>query len=211
MESLTPEELSALYRCLIEGGCPVQQQHGYKITPTGLVVEQVPEMFVNTIFDLADGGTGYLLELLIRNELDRSTYIHGFQIETPWGRARIALLPDSSKSVPRYYDYTFPGGTLGFDRSLVINSIFSGHGRLNPGDEIEGLLLGVDEEPLPDEYPDNGRVVVKLSIFDERGNRFTSKFRLCVDRSALRARERKKEILASLQPKGARKELIIGT
>ena len=56
----TPEELSALYRRLIEGGFAVQQQHSYKITPARLVVEQFPHMFVNTIFDLDNGGTGYL-------------------------------------------------------------------------------------------------------------------------------------------------------
>ena len=209
MKKLATEEWTSLAHHLMECGCPVQLEAGYKVAPVGLAIIQIPSLGVNSVFDLETGGAGYMMDAHIGNELDRPIWIHGFQIKTPWGGAGFSLLSDPTQSVPKQEIYSFPNSTLGFERSVVLNSFLSGNGRLNPGDEIEGLLLGVDEDPLPDEYPDNGRIVVKLSIFDERGNRFSSGFRLCVERSAIYDRKRMKEIPASERVERARERLIV--
>ena len=68
--------------------------------------------------------------------------------------------------------------------------------KLKPRDDPEGLIMAIDTQPIPDDVSDRERIDVKLTVFDGAGNGFSSDFRLCVDRSAIRARQRKEEMLA---------------
>ena len=188
---MTPEQWEGLLRRLNDGGCPVQRDHGYKIRPVGLAIEKIPGISCSSIFDLECGGTGYMLELLLRNELDRAIYIHGFQIQTPWGYPKLSLVPRPRKSSKRYPYYSFPQPGPVYDGDYVLNPFFSGRrSGLNPAEEIEGLLLAVDRESIPDEYPNLARIVVTLRVFDTRRNTFSAQFRLPADRRGRRVRER---------------------
>ena len=81
----TPEQWAGLVRRLNDGGCPVLPDHGYKVSPVGLVIEKIPCMSFSSIFDLQQGGTGFAIELTLRNEAPRPINIVGYQIRTPWG------------------------------------------------------------------------------------------------------------------------------
>lgn len=83
----------------------------------------------------------------------------------------------------------------------MLNDFLSGQRTLKPGGEIEGLLLAVDEKPIPNDYPDQAVTRVELSIFDERRNKYTLECRLLVDRSAARYREKRLRKIADSSKK----------
>jgi hypothetical protein len=83
MKKLTAEEWSSLALHLMECGCPVQLEAGYKVTPVGLAIFQIPSLGVSSVFDLDAGGTGYMMDAHISNELGRPIWIHGVQLKTP--------------------------------------------------------------------------------------------------------------------------------
>lgn len=204
MAKMTEQEFAALTQHLIELGCPLERSAGYRDTP-GLKLEQVPSLGTNQVFDLDDGRAGFVMDVRIWSELNLPVRIRQVRIDTPWGLREIELLPDPAIRVSTYQYYDFPKSTLSFHREVVVNDFVSGRTTLKPGEQVQGLLLAVDDKPIPDEFPEQGRTEVNLVIFDERGNTFSSKFKLCVDRSASVVRERKIRAAAARQPKLASK------
>lgn len=205
MAKMTEQEFAALTQHLIELGCPLEPSAGYRDTPGGLKLEQVPSLGTNQVFDLDDGRAGFVMDVRIWSELNLPVRIRQVRIDTPWGLREIELLPDPAIRVSTYQYYDFPKSTLSFHREVVVNDFVSGRTTLKPGEQVQGLLLAVDDKPIPDEFPEQGRTEVNLVIFDERGNTFSSKFKLCVDRSASVFRERKIRAAAAQQPKLASK------
>ena len=205
MNRLQPEEKSRLALYLSQNGCPVQ----LKSCPPGLIVEQVPTVGMNMAFDLKSGETGYLLDALITSRQGRSARIKEIQIKTPWGGSGISLLPGDPRCRAHGGFYLFPGTGLGFPGSEVLNRLLSGRRRLSADEEVEGLIMAIDAQSIPDDIPDNGRIVVELSIFEGRGDRFSSQFRLCVDRSAIHARQRAKQIRQCFQSPRRRKRALV--
>jgi hypothetical protein len=186
----TPEQWDGLVRRLNDAGCPVRSDHSYKIAPIGLVIEKIPGMSFNSIFELAQGGTGYALELVIRNEANRAIDIQGFQIRTPWGIPRVSLLPAPAKSSPKYPRYSFPEPGPYYDGDWILNRIFARRkSRLNPGEEHEGVLVVSSEEIIPVEIPHLARIIATLTIFDSRGNEFSAQFKFPVIRNQFVARK----------------------
>jgi hypothetical protein len=55
--------------------------------------------------------------------------------------------------------------------------------RLNPGVELEGVVVASSEEMIPVDVPHMARIVATLVMFDSRGNAFSAQFRLPVIRS----------------------------
>ena len=196
----TPEQFDSLMRRLNEGGCPVLADHSYKINPVGLLIEKIPGMSFNTIFDLKQGGTGYAIELTLRNETIRSIDIVGWQIRTPWGVPTLSLLPAPKKSSNRYPLYCFPEPGPYFEGDFCINRYFARRkSRLQPGEKIEGVLVASCEDPIPLEIPHLARIIVTLKVFDSRQNAFCAQFRVPVNRRELIAREKRN---ASVAPPG---------
>jgi hypothetical protein len=191
MPKLTPEQWDGFCRRLNQGGCPVLNDHTYKIPPVGLAIEIIPGMSQNEIFDLADGGTGCAIELVLRNDANRPIDIRGFQLKTSWGIPNVSLVPKTSSSI--YPAYSFPGSSRYYDEDFVINHVFARQKtRLNPSQEVEGVIVLSSKEPMPAELQNHDRILVALCVFDTRGNAFSEEFRLLVNRSELIARERRK-------------------
>src|SRR5271157_2563118 len=183
MQKFTPEQWEGLLRRLKNGGCPVRRDHGYKVPPLGLAIEKLPAISFSQIFDLQAGGTGYAIEFLLRNELDRPIDVQGFQVQTPWGIPRLSLLPAPRRSSCFYPHFVLPDRSRYFEAGFVLNPIFARRKtRLKPGEEVEGVLVALDEAPIPEGIQNLARVVVLLSIFDSRGNRYAAQFELMVDR-----------------------------
>ena len=85
MKNRKEEQQSELAHLLNRAGCPVQTDTGFHAPPTGLLIEQVPEVGLNTVFDLANGGTGFVLDILVKSKRHDPFWLDGFQIEDPWG------------------------------------------------------------------------------------------------------------------------------
>jgi hypothetical protein len=182
-----------LAHLLIQGGCPVQIDTGFRVPPSGLLIEQVPEVGLNMIFDLANGGTGFLLDIHIKNERHDPVWLDGFQIEDAWGRVTKSLVAAPSKSDMKYPYYSYPDSTLAFDGEIVVNRFFTTRRRLIRKDEICGLLMALSTDSIPNEVEQNARVVVTFSVFDRRGTPFSKNFLLAVDRTERMIQERKKQ------------------
>jgi hypothetical protein len=202
----TPEQRDGLERRLNDGGCPVLSDHGYKISPMGLAIEKIPGMSFNSIFELAHGGTGYAIEVVLRNEANRPIDIQGFQIRTPWGIPKMSLLPAPRKSSAKYPHYSFPEPGRYFDGAWVLNRIFARRkSRLNPGEELEGVLVTSSEEIIPVEIPHLARIIATLIIFDSRRNAFPAQFKLPVIRGQFVARKHSDVVRTPSEAEDARR------
>jgi hypothetical protein len=207
MNKLQAEEKTRMRRYLIENGCPVELESDHRVMPPGLVLKQVLLPLMNMTFDLESGGGASLLDAHLISNLTRPIRIEGVQIIPPWEGSSISLLEDD----PRYRAsggfYRFPDTGLAYPDSELLNRLLSGKCKLKPRDDPEGLIMAVDSQPIPDDVLDKARIDVKLNVFDDAGNEFSSEFRLCVDR-AVRARKRKEEMRMSLEPRRRRRALI---
>ncbi len=178
----TREYEDALRRRLNDGGCPVLRNNGYKIRPVGLAIESIPGANFNRIFQLAQGGTGYYFDVVLRNEADHPITLWGFQIKTPWGVPRVSLLPAPKKSSERYPLYCFKEPGPYCEGDYALNPFFARHKSLLPGDEIEGSLLASSRERIPAEIADLAAIFVTLTIFDPSRNEFSGQIGLRVHR-----------------------------
>jgi hypothetical protein len=159
-----------LTRQLIAAGCLMgnkQDDH------SEIVMWQGPVNFESCLIELDHGRTGVILSLIIQNPptLDRLIRLdlQRFRIEIPWCR-QFDWLEDPISKGPRPYLYSFPGmRTLSFGRDEVLNHRLGHGGALLPGDELEGLLMGVGEGAMPDEFHDRQRFSTHLSAYYERG------------------------------------------
>jgi hypothetical protein len=166
--------------------------HGYKVSPRGLVIEPIPGANFSSIFDLKQGGTGYALELTLRSVAPRPINIVGYQIKTPWGLPPLSLLRAPMKSSPWYPHYCFPEPGPYYEGDFVINRYFARRkSQLLPGAEIEGVLVASSEESIPEEVLHLARINVTVVIFDSRGNQYATQFRVPVNRSELIARRKR--------------------
>lgn len=186
----TPEQRDALRRLLTDAGCPVLRDPGYKIAPIGLVIEIIPGMSFSSIFELAQGGTGYAIEFVLRNEAKRPIDIEGFQIRMSWGIPKVSLLPPPVRSSPKYPHYSFPEPGPYYDADWILNRFFARRkSRLNPNQELEGVLVASSAERIPVEIQHLARVIATLVIFDSRQNSFSTRFKLPVIRDQFVGRE----------------------
>ncbi|MGH9745100.1 MAG: hypothetical protein ACRD59_03175 [Candidatus Acidiferrales bacterium] len=187
----TQEQRDGIARRLNDGGCPVLNGHGYKISPIGLTIEKIPGANFYQIFPLAYGGTGYEIEFVLRNEAPRPIDVVGFQIRTPWGIPRVSLLPAPRKSSERYPHYSFPEPGPYYEGSYVLNYFFARRkSRLHPGAELEGVIVASSEEAIPADIPHLARIIAALVIFDSRRNAYSAQFRLPVIRREVDVCER---------------------
>ena len=173
----TPEQWAGLVRRLNDGGCPVLPDHGYKVSPVGLAIEKIPCTSFSSIFDLQQGGTGFAIELTLRNEAPRPINIVGYQIRTPWGIPMLSLLPAPKRSSARYPHYCFPEPGPYYEGDWVINRYFARRkSQLQPGEQIEGVLVASSEEMIPLDIPHLARIVVTLYVFDRAGTHIPHNF-----------------------------------
>ncbi|MGB9243193.1 MAG: hypothetical protein WCC03_07575 [Candidatus Acidiferrales bacterium] len=211
MNRMQAEEKARMALYLNENGCPVQLESNHRVISQGLVIKQVPLPLVNKVFDLESGAADYLLDAHLISNLTRPICIEGVQIKPPWEGSSISLLEDDPRERANGGFYRFPESTLAFQGSEVLNGLLSGRCKLKPRDDPEGLIMAIDTQPIPDDVSDRERIDVKLTVFDGAGNGFSSDFRLCVDRSAIRARQRKEEMRAYFQSPSTRKRTLIPT
>ncbi len=153
----------------------------------------------NTICDLIAGGMALMASVAICNDSPRNVCIREFRPDIPWFEPRFRWLPYPLGKVPRQYTYSLPDPwAAGFEPDDVLNHRVGRRGKLLPGDCIEGLLLGVGQEPMPSHYRDRQTLVMRLWVIDSRGNRFPADIKLLVDRGAQLYRERKLRERASV-------------
>jgi transposase len=109
------------------------------------------------------------------------------------------LLGEAAQAAARctsnwYPHYCFPEPGPFYEGEWVINRYFAGRrSRMQPRDEVEGVLVASSEEAIPQDIPHLARIIVTLLIFDSRRNTFSTQFRLPVDRRERIAREKMRQ------------------
>jgi hypothetical protein len=185
MKNKISEEELKFFSKLRRGGVHLDEAvvEAMKAASRELAIHQSGTLNENTVFDLEFGITGYLLSVAICNDSKRIIRPREIRLEMAWPEPQFRWVEDPSRKIPKEFTYSFPpGGPEGFERMDVLNHRLGGKGRLCPGDCLEGLLLGVGQEPIPEIYDDRQVLRSRLFIFDEQGNRYESPVKLAVSR-----------------------------
>ncbi len=177
-----------LTRRLFANGVP------FEIDPeeedTGLLMHQIGADLENCAFDLRDGGSGYIVNMTLT--ITHGAFaIAGIALELPWTDCGLSLVEDPLESGARYNHYWFPGNnTLAFERNAVINHFVNVRRLLRRGTTIEGLLLWVGSEPIPDAFVHGVLFPASVVVLDQYGNPYPFEVNLFADRSESGARAR---------------------
>src|SRR5579862_8587115 len=139
---------------------------------SGLYIDQDFNIPQTIIFDTKSGGTGVQIGLSIQNRTDRTIRLCTARLDIPWC-SQLHWLEDPVRRAPAKLFYTVPiCGSLKLERDSVLNHRLGPRSKLHPGDRLEGFLLGVAPERIPEEYLDRKLFIAKLSIFDSRNNTY---------------------------------------
>jgi hypothetical protein len=156
-----------------------------------LDIQVSDEFYETTILDAEFGGTFVMIRTVICNVSSRIIWLDKCRIDLPWHDPDFRLLEAQRRRVPGKSIYLSPREPLHrFDYNEVLNHRFGRQGKLNPGDSLDGLILGVGSEAIPYHYQDGQRVDVKLTIWDGRGKLYLNKTRVVMDRSNQLRRQR---------------------
>ena len=199
-------ETFLLARGLRDRGIPVDDYEFGRMEAAclGLRIEEQSGL-QSKAFNLAGGGAGYVLEVVIQNESKRPLAPVHISFEGPDWERRMSLLPDPHKEYParprknrrrlRNYlgapiDYSVvrntyffpPDRRAGKAREEVLNHKVDRGLLVYPGEFLEGLLLVVGEQPIPSEFRDGDRIKIRLTVFDQRGRSHRAAFQPLVER-----------------------------
>jgi hypothetical protein len=157
--------------------------------PRGLFICQVGAFIESSAFDLDCGSTWYILSLHVAVDLP-PLRILGWRLVLPWEDPQFQWLTDPLEYASRGSGYPDPGRRgLKYPRDQVIN-----HRKVvQRGHCLDGWLLGLGYEPIPDSYPHGATIYANLVLVDEIGRDFSTPVQLWVDRSAKIDRPRKKK------------------
>ena len=160
-----------LFEKLHRGGTPLDQKvleearaacRGLRITQTGNCID-------SALYSQASGGVGIMLSVAIENISDRPIAVKSIHLKMPWPHADFHWLEKLSSRELRERGYVLPAcGACGFDPDVIVNHRFGRDFKLDPGEEIEGLLLGEGTTAVPEHYPDGKLVPVELTVFAAR-------------------------------------------
>lgn len=85
MKKMTEQERFSLIDHLMDLGCPLDLGQGYRDTPAGLKLTQLPGLGHNEVADLDDGRARYVMHMLISSELNLPVRIRRISLKAPWG------------------------------------------------------------------------------------------------------------------------------
>lgn len=193
--------LAKSLRGLAEAGCPIDLSVAdMKDQHVDLEINQVGGVHDSMLFELPNGGSGYILDLEIINQTSKTIYGSGIpELRTTWEDSLFNWLPDPRETPGRisYYRtrrngrrervdavsecYFFPGGAqLEYRRAVVLNHRLE-HGVLAPGRPLRGLLLATGSR-MPSELLHGQRLELTFSITSSRHVEYTAKVQFWIDR-----------------------------
>jgi len=194
MNNKISEEELVLASQLRGAGIPLDGEvlEGMQSAGRGLSIFDVGTIADTCIFNLDSGQMALMSLIAICNDSPRIVWIHEYRVEVPWWEPHFRWLEDPARKVPRELTYSLPSpGPTDFERDAILNHRLRRKGRLSPGQCIQGLLLGVGQEPIPSNYRHRQALEMRVWVIDEKGNRFGADITFLVDREAQLARERK--------------------
>src|SRR5579862_8888622 len=147
-----------------------------RVYQTGAVIE-------STAFDLG-AGTGFTINLVVTSRVSGFAVSH-IELKLPWDHTHVQWLEDPKVIDGRSRCYRFFGNeTLEFERNLVLNHRLKRTQRFSAGESVEGLLLSLGSEPIPEEHPHGKMIPAFVVIYDQFARMCQVTIQLWADRSA---------------------------
>jgi hypothetical protein len=189
MRKANSTHLSALLREMAALGIPVD----VSVAELDVEIEQVGGIHHTKVFDLRDGRAGYVIDLIITNQMSRPVRCHDIELRPPWADSKFEWLPDPREIGGDPYDYRFPGkAALELPRDQVLNHVLPG-GILKPGGCPRGYLLGIGS-PMPENLRHGAWVEITLTIIAYDHNEYPETITLWVDRLAKLERKSSRKV-----------------
>ena len=186
-KSTTREESLALARRLRAAGIPIgieeDDEKGRHHEESELVIRQVGGVVESSVDDSDGVLTQYIISVRITSNLPGRFGISSFGLECPLKDPFLHFLEDPVETGARWNSYRFPGSNLEFDRSQVLNHLADVRRTLSRGQSVQGFLLAVGFEPIPDcTWPGN-LMPAFLKVFDQFERKYSAAISLWVFRN----------------------------
>ena len=151
-----------------------------KITQTGTCAE-------NVIYT-TPSGVEIMASVAITNNSTEAKKLKVARLSAPWLDADFEWLKKPClKELRKWGGYVLPAvGPCGFDLNEVLNHKFDCGFELQPGQQIEGLLLGAGRSSLPNDYCNREAVPLQLVVSIRRGQTFGAWLKPVVSRETRR-------------------------
>ena len=186
-KNTTRDESLALARRIRAAGIPIgieeDDEPGGHHEERELFIRQVGGVLESSVDDSDGGLTQYIISVRITSNLPGRFAISSFGLEPPFQDPFFHLLEDPLEVGGPRNTYRFPGSNLEFNRREVINHYADVRRTLSRGQSVQGLLLGVGFEPIPDRtWPEN-LMPAFLKVFDQFEREYPGPVSLWVFRS----------------------------
>jgi hypothetical protein len=183
-------QLAKLPALLFITGIPIHigedDQDAGQDPPKGLLVYQEGALMESRAFDFC-GATGYIIRAVITVNLPKFA-IAGFGLELPW-LSYVRWMEDPIEIGGRSAVYRFGGRDFPeFERSEVLNHYADVRRMWSRGESLKGHLLGIGNEPVPEEYRHGAIIPAFLIIYDQFSRPYRSSTSLWTDRTTTAVR-----------------------
>jgi hypothetical protein len=159
--------------------------------PRGLLVCQEGGAIESRAFDFY-GAAAYIIRAIITVNLPKFA-IGGFGLELPW-KSYVRWLEDPIEIGGRSVVYRFGGRELPeFERSEVLNHRADVRRIWSRGSSLKGHLLGIGNEPIPEQFPHGAIIPAFLIVYDQFSRPYRSSVSLWTDRTTIRVRDVRSE------------------
>jgi hypothetical protein len=157
----------------------------------GLWIGQDPNIINTILFDLASGGTGVLIGLSVCNESNRVICISAVRVYIPWCKQIRWLKVPLSRACAKFYSSLPMSDFPSLEGETILNHSLKPNSKLYPEDWPDGFLLGIGEEPIPDQYRDRQPFETHVSIYDGQNNEYHQDLRFQISRERKNSRHLK--------------------
>ena len=185
-------ERLTIARRIRAAGIPIhieEDDGGAREPRSGLLVYQIGGFCESTVFDQW-GTMGVSLRVTITMNLSGFA-IAEFGLELPWD-SQISWLPDPSDSASSEYRFA-PEQPLVLPRRDVLNHRADVRRMFRRGESLEGNLLGIGNEPIPENIKHGAEVPAFFIIRDQFGHPHRTSVSFWADRSARSAPRQARE------------------
>ena len=175
----------ALARRIRSTGIPIfiEEDDGAvpQIPSRGLRIYQAGSLVGSRAFDF-HGAAAYILEVVITFNLPQFA-ISYFTLELPY-KGMVTWLPDPLEYFDmKLKDYVFRGQyPLIIPRGRVLNHLADVRRVYSRGDSLKGELLGIGEEPIPENFKHGEMIPAFLTVSDQYGREYRSAVSMWADR-----------------------------
>lgn len=158
----------------VDEEAPRNPPSGVLVYPTGGAIE-------SRAFDLS-GAAGFIIRVCITINLPRFA-IAQFELKLPW-KTHVTWLTDPREMDGGSNVYRFHGPQfLDFERKDVLNHFADICRIWSPGESLKGFLLGIGDEPVQDQYLQDGMIPAVLTIYDQFWRKYESSILLWRERT----------------------------